>query len=173
LRILDPPTPGAASLPRDWENGNDLPNLRLPANRRWISIDVALATLLGGIAILAFATNGALSDAQLPFAMAALTSLSLAAAPVGWTHYQVMQYPGIALLLSYAFERRRWAILAAALACGALLYPLPVTILSHAYAKYGTFAALSPATLYFWTSVTPFAALALFGLLVKWIYSRQ
>lgn len=173
LRILDPPTPGAASLPRDWETGNDLPNLRLPANRRWISIDVALATLLGGIAILAFAANCALSDAQLPFAMAALISLSLAAAPVGWTHYQVMQYPGIALLLCYAFERRRWVILGATLACSALLYPLPVAILSHSYAKYGTFAALSPATLYLWTSITPLAALALFGLLVKWICSRQ
>jgi hypothetical protein len=160
-------------LPHDWETGNDLPNLRLPANRRWISIDVALATLLGGIAILAFATDGSLSESQLPFAMAALTSLSLAAAPVSWTHYQIMQYPGIALLLCYALERRRWAILGATLACGALLYPLPVTILSHSYARYGTFAALSPATLYLWTSVTPLAALALFGLLIKWIYSRQ
>lgn len=173
LRILDPPTAGAAHLPRDWETGNDLPDLRLPANSRWISIDVALATLLGGIAILAFATNGALSDAQLPFAMAALTSLSLAAAPVGWTHYQVMQYPGIALLLSFAFEQRRWLILGATLVSGAALYPLPVAILSYFYAKHGTFAALSPATLYLWTSVTPLAALALFGLLVKWIHSRQ
>ena len=41
---------------------------------------------------------------QTPFAMAALISLSLAAAPVCWTHYQVMQYPGVALLLGYALQ---------------------------------------------------------------------
>ena len=94
-------------------------------------------------------------------------SLCLAAAPVGWTHYQVMQYPGIALLLSYAAQKRSWPLLAGTLACAALLYPVPVAILSDYYQKYGKFTAASPATLYLWTSVAPLAALALFGLLVR------
>jgi hypothetical protein len=167
LRILDPPTPGAASLPRDWETGNDLPHLRLTATRRWISIGVALATLLAGLTLLAVVMKGRLSSDQSPFAMAALISLSLAAAPVGWTHYQVMQYPGVALLLCYAWQKRRWSLLGASLACAALLYPVPVAILTSYYQKYGgKFTAASPATLYIWTSVTPLAALALFGLLV-------
>ncbi len=171
LRILDPPTSGADSLPRDWEGGNDLPHLRLPATRRFISIGVACATMLGGFAVVAFLLQGPLSTAQLPFVMAALISLSLAAAPVAWTHYQVMQYPGVALLLCHTWRRgpmgRSWATFAATLACAALLYPAPVAILTAYYDKYGKFTAASPATLYLWTSVTPLAALALFWLLVR------
>jgi hypothetical protein len=171
LRILDPLTPGADSLPRDWEAGNDLPHLRLPASRRWISIGIAIATMLGGFAVVAFLLQGPLSTAQLPFVMAALISLSLAAAPVAWTHYQVMQYPGVSLLLCHTWRRgpmgRSWATFAATLACAALLYPVPVAILTEYYAKYGKWTAASPATLYLWTSVTPLAALALFWLLLR------
>jgi hypothetical protein len=171
LRFLDPLTPGAGPLPRDWEAGNDLPHLRLLASRRWISIGVAIATMLGGFVVVAFLLKGPLSTAQLPFVMAALISLSLAAAPVGWTHYQVMQYPGIALLLCNTWRRgligRSWAMFAATLTCAALLYPAPVAILTEYYGKYGKWTAASPVTLYIWTSVTPFAALALFWLLVR------
>jgi hypothetical protein len=99
--------------------------------------------------------------------MAAPTSLSLAAAPVCWTHYQVMQYPGIALLLCYALQKRLWRLLGGTLVCAALLYPVPVAILTDYYAKYGKWTAASPVTLYVWTSVAPLAALALFGLLVR------
>ncbi|HEY1758470.1 MAG TPA: glycosyltransferase family 87 protein [Bryobacteraceae bacterium] len=167
LRILDPPTPGASSLPRDWEAGNDLPNLRLPASRRLLSLGVALATLLAGLALLAFVTKRRLSPEQSPYAMAALTSLALAASPVCWTHYQIMQYPGLVLLLSYALRKRRWPLLGATLASAALLYPVPVAILTAYYEKYGKWTAASPPTLYVWTSVTPLAALALFGLLLR------
>jgi Glycosyltransferase family 87 len=179
LRILDSPTPGAASVPRDWEFGNDLPNLRLPAARRWISLGVSLAILLAGLVVLTVSLRTAglrpasdsfghwLSPAQVPFAMAALTSLSLAAAPVSWTHYQILQYPGVALLLCYALQNRRWITLGSTLACAALLYPMPVAILSAYYEKYGKWTAASPATLYLWTSVPPLAALVLFGLLVR------
>jgi len=167
LRIFDPPTPGANSLPRGWETGNDLAHQRLPVERRLISIGVAVATMLAGLTLLALAMRSRLSSEQVPFAMAALISLSLAAAPVSWTHYQVMQYPGIALLLCHSWRSRLWSMFAATLACGALLYPVPVAILSDYYEKYGKFTAASPATLYTWTSVAPLAALALFGLLLR------
>jgi hypothetical protein len=167
LRILDPPTTGADSLPRDWEAGNDLPHLRLPASRRWISLAVAFATMLTGLGLLAFMMNGRISTAQSPFAMAALISLSLAASPVAWTHYQVMQYPGVALLLVHTMRSRLWAMLTATLACAALLYPLPVAILTAYFGRYGKWTAASPATLYLWTSVTPIAALVLFWLLIR------
>lgn len=161
LRMLDAPAPGGP-LPRDWESGNDLPHLRLPASRRWISIGVALATLLAGLVVLA----RSIRDRESPFALAALIALSLAAAPVCWTHYQILQYPGVALLLGHAARSRRWGLLAAALALGAFLYPLPVHVLTDYYLKYGRWT-VSLATLYFWTSVTPFASLGLFGLLVR------
>jgi hypothetical protein len=167
LRILDPPKPGADSLPFNWEFGSALPQLRLPAARRWISIGVASTTMLVGLALLVFFTKGRLSPAQLPFAMASLISLTLAASPVCWTHYQVMQYPAAALLLCHAWRSRLWILFGAALACAALLYPLPVAILTVYYEKYGKWTAASPATLYIWTSVTPLAALGLFGLLLR------
>lgn len=176
LRILDPPTPGGP-LPRDWEN--DLPYLQLPDSHRWASIATSAITLLIGFAILAGPLpHGRGSEAAAeprapasgspmqPFTMAALVSLSLAASPVCWTHYQIVQYPGLALLLCHAFRSRQWGVLAAALAFGSLLYPLPVAVLTDYYMKYGKWTASLP-TFYFWTSVAPFASMGLFGLFVR------
>ena len=162
LRAMDPIPATGGPLPRDWESGNDLPHLRLPESRRWISIGVSLAILLIGFGVLARAK---LSDGTVPFAMAALVSLALAASPVSWTHYQVMQYPGVALLLCHAARSQRWRLLAAALSLGALLYPLPVDVLADYYMKYGKWTASLP-TFYFWDSIAPFASLGLFGLFV-------
>jgi len=166
LRVVDSP-PRGGPLPPDWEFGNDLPNLHLPASRRWISIGVALLTLLSGFGVLVFASKGRLSQAQVPFAMAALISLSLAASPVCWTHYQVMQYPGVALLLGHAWRSRRWGLLACALALSALLYPAPVQILRFLAMKDGNWKLISHAALYTWTSVTALACLSIFGVLVR------
>lgn len=166
LRALDPPQRGGA-LPHNWEAGGDLPNLRLPRSHRFVSVGVAFMTLLAGTIVLVVALRGRLEADRVPWAMAALTSLVLAASPVSWTHYQVMQYPGLALLLSYAWRLRLWRLVAWTVACGAMLYPLPVAVLAEYYRKNGGWTAASPETLYFWTSVTPVASLILFGLLVK------
>jgi len=167
LRVLDPPAQGSA-LPPDWST--QLPYLRLPALHRWISIGAAAATLIVGIAVLAAAVRGNASSAQDIFAMAALVSLSLAASPVCWPHYQVMQYPGVALLLCHALRSRKWVLLAAAVTLGALLYPVPMALFTDYYMKYGTLTASLPA-LYILTSLTPFASLGLFALFVR--ESRQ
>jgi hypothetical protein len=100
------------------------------------------------------------------FAMAALVSLSLAASPVCWSHYQELQYPGVALLLCHAFRSQRWGLLAVSLTLGAFLYPLPMAAIAAYYRRYGSLTASLP-TLYFWTSVAPFASLALFGLFLR------
>ena len=79
--------------------------------------------------------------------MAALVALALAASPVCWTHYQVLQYPGVAFLLCYASRTGRWGLLAAAFTCGALLYPLPVAVLTdycHEIRQMDSFAADVP-----------------------------
>jgi len=165
LRILDPPRRGIA-LPLNWL-ANSLPDIHLTDAHRWVSLGVALAVFAAGVAALAVAARGKLSCRQVPWAMAALVALGLAASPVCWTHYQVMQYPGMALLLAHAWRRGLWNTLAAALACGACLYPLPVAILRGYYQRYGAWTAASPATLYIWTSVTPLACLVLFWLFVR------
>ena len=165
LRVLDHPQAGA--LPYDWEFGNDLPNLHLPVSRRLASVSVAGGTLLVGIAILATALKFRVSPEQVPFAMAALTSLSLAASPVCWTHYQVMNYPGVALLLCHAWNSRRWKLFAGTLALGSLLYPVPVEILTLYYEKVGNWKLIPVPTLYIWTSVTALTCLAMFAVLLR------
>jgi hypothetical protein len=166
LRALDPPATGT-ELPRSWQVGADLPNVQLPLRLRLASVAVILVILAGGVAAFAMAVRGRLSREQMPVAVTALIALGLAASPVCWTHYEVMQYPGVALMLCAAWRPRRWGLLAAALVLGACLYPLPVAILRDYYTRHSGWTAASPATLYLWTSVTPAASLVLFGLLTR------
>lgn len=163
LRAMGPRPEQGGPLPSAWESGNDLPHLNLPASQRWISIGVAAAVLLIGCGVLARVRP---SEKAIPLAMAALVALALAASPVCWTHYQILQYPGVALLLGHAARGQRWGLLAAVLTLGALLYPLPVGVLADYYVKYGKWTE-SLATFYFWDSIAPFASLGLFGLLVR------
>ncbi len=165
LRLLDRPT-RVAPLPDSWVVGVDLPNQRLPFSKRLVAGAVCLITLCGGLIVFLRAIRWRLSAAQWPWAAASLMALALAASPVGWTHYQVMQYPGVAMLLSQTWRSRAWVRLACALALAALLYPLPVAILTAYYNSHGGWTAASPLTLYTWTSVTPVASLLLFGLFV-------
>jgi hypothetical protein len=54
-----------------------------------------------------------------------------------------------------------------------MLYPVPVAVLRGYFLQYGGWTAASPATLYIWTSVTPLAALVLFGVLLGQIGTRE
>jgi hypothetical protein len=165
LRILDPPRRGGP-LPDDWVNGNVAANLHLPRTRQLISALTAAGVLGAGIVALALVSSGRLNSAQLPWAMVGLTSLSLAAAPVCWTHYQILQYPGLAMLLAACIEQRDWPSTAWTAACFAFLYPVPVAVLTAYYNQHGWTAA-SPPTLYVWTSVTPLACLGIFVLTLR------
>ncbi len=164
LRILDPARQGDA-LPHAWQYGNT-PSIELPPAHRLASVATAAAILGCGILAVGWACRWRLRRESVPWAMAAVTSLGLAAAPICWTHYQIMQYPGLALLLTRAFRVRKWALAAGASALGALLYPVPVAVLRSYYESHGSWTAASPATLYLWTSVTPVACLGLFVVLV-------
>ncbi len=165
LRALDPPREGMP-FPRNWEIGNDAPSLQLPLRDRVVSLSVAAVTFFGGTALVFFTTRGRLSSAGVPWAMAAFVALSLASLPYAWTHYQLFQYPAVAMLLCYLWRSRRWGLGAFVLVCGALLYPLPVAVLRRYYEQRGgSWAPAAPVTLFFWTSVAPLASLALFGVL--------
>ena len=160
LRMLDPPSHGT-DMPENWLRGND-PVFVLPAAHRLVSVAIAATTVLCGVLALGLACRWNLDRRELPWAMAAMTSLVLAAAPICWTHYQVMQYPGVALLLAAFAQDRKWALAGLVeLGLGALLYPVPVAVLRSYYEHYGAWTAASPATLYFWTSVTPIVCLEL------------
>jgi len=66
---------------------------------------VAGLLLALGAAGLLWAARGAGGEGEVPAmtAMAAAVSLALAASPISWYHYQLLQLPGLALLA------RRWA----------------------------------------------------------------
>jgi hypothetical protein len=159
---LDPPRGG--SLPFNWEFGNVAGNLQLPAGMRMISLGASALTLAAGTLVLFVVCRGRLTSSQLPLALAGLVSLGLAAAPVCWTHYQVLQYPGLALLLSDRLGRRRWWSLSGTIVSAAMLYALPVAVLRSYYRVPGGWSGVSPPVLYFWTTVSPAACLAIFGL---------
>jgi hypothetical protein len=77
-------------------------------------------------------------------------------------HYQVLQYPGVTLLLIHAWRKRNWRALSITLFLAALLYPIPAQILWAYYLRYHAWTAHSLPTLYICTSVPPLASLALF-----------
>jgi hypothetical protein len=145
--------PHGSALPPNWLLGNNPAELRLSRREQFLSVGVAVLTLALGLVWLW--RKGRVSS------MPALMSLTLAAAPICWTHYQILQYPALAMLLHTGVQARRWRVLARAALFGALLYRLPVAVLTSYYRHHGWSAASVPA-LYFWTSVTPLAALALF-----------
>jgi hypothetical protein len=62
--------------------------------------------------------------------------------------------------------RQCWLLAAAALVCAAFLCPVPVAVLRACYQQNGGWPN-TPALIYFWTSVSPTASLALFGLMVR------
>jgi hypothetical protein len=86
----------------------NLKALKLPPAARRVGLGVAAATFLAGIGALLAVTLGRVSRDRLPLTMASLTTLTLVAAPVSWTHYQVMQFPGLALFAGGLALRGAW-----------------------------------------------------------------
>lgn len=148
----DEPFRSGKPMPHDWITGHTLQELRLSPQERRLSFAVAFITLALGCAILAITVRGKLEYRQTALASAAMIALALVASPVSWTHYQVMQYPGVALFLGYAARRKLWWLLAAASVCAAFLYPVPVVVL-RAYFEVNNGWPNSPLVMYFWTSV--------------------
>jgi hypothetical protein len=163
LRVLDP-LRSSGPLPSEWEFGNVAGSLHLTTRLQFLSAGTALFVLAAGVIALTLVCRGRLYRAQALWAMIALSSLSLAAAPVCWSHYQVLQYPGVALMLVGAIRLRAWHIAAAVAVCFAFAYQLPELALCAYHDKYAGWSAASPATLYFWSSVAPLACVGLFGL---------
>ena len=170
LRVIEPPGKDGR-LPEDWINGWDLPRLHLSRLQKTVSLSAALAVLAAGMSALLLRTRGELNAEQVPIAGAALIALGMAASPIAWWHYQSMQYPAVALLLCIALRERAWKRAAAGVVLGALLFPVPAGVLRFYYHQHERWPD-APALMYFWTSVTPAASLAIFGLLVSMLGRR-
>ncbi|HEX3748047.1 MAG TPA: glycosyltransferase family 87 protein [Bryobacteraceae bacterium] len=168
LRILTPIHRGNV-LPHEWEFGNVAATLHLGTRLEWISAGTAIALLTVGTGALAWVCRGRLNRAQVPWAMAALVWLSLAAAPVCWSHYAILAYPGAAMLLAGAIRLRAWRMALGTAACFAASYQLPQWMLTRYHDAYGVWTAASPAALYLWTSIAPLASLGLFGIALVYV----
>jgi hypothetical protein len=164
LRALSWPEPGAR-LPYNWLYNHDWRTLINSGGQRAIAFTAGVLTAILGVLALGFRARWRLSPGDVPLASAALISLSLAVLPVSWSHYQVLQYPGLALLLCYAARFRQWKLLAAGFACGACLYRLPAAALWAFWTPHQTYAVSAP-VMFFWTSLACAASLVLFGLLL-------
>jgi hypothetical protein len=168
LRILDPERQSFL-VPQNWMLGTNLEHFRLPFALAAAGLAVSLLTLAVGLIALVWwaglhLRGLRLREEQAPWAMAALVSLALIASPVAWTHYQVMQYPGVALLLIYTWRHHHWAQLMAELSLAALIYRLPVHFLDK-LSQHWTPGDL-PAV-FLWTTLPALASTGLFAMLVR------
>jgi hypothetical protein len=163
LRILDPARRSFIS-PGNWMLGTNLEHFRLPLALAAAVLAAALLTLAVGLAAIVWAAGLRIREEQAPWVMAALVSLALIASPVCWTHYQVLEYPGVALLLIHAWRNRQWTLLIAVLVLATLVYPLPIHMMDTLSQHW---TADSFNAVYLWSTVPPLASLALFAMFVR------
>ena len=117
LRLADPPRRGA-ELPANWVIGGLLQELHLSRFDRALATGVFLASLGGGLALLATALLRRRDPPRESWRLgAALVALALVASPVSWPHYPVLQLPGTAALASGLVAARRWGRLSALAVC--------------------------------------------------------
>lgn len=165
LRLLD--FPSSTELPHNWQFGNDVLELRVPAAHAALSVAAGVAIWVAGFALLLLSihrrVNPGLHTATtlVPYVVATLAPLTLAAVPLSWSHYQLLQLPGAALFLVLAVRNRRVWFAAAITALFLLSYQVPVALLRIYFNEYGWTAA-RPWLLWSLTALTPVALLGLF-----------
>jgi hypothetical protein len=125
LRALDAPAPNQP-LPENWIHANQLETLELPVRDRYAALGAGIAVLATGFVFLS-------RYRQDVFTSIGAVALALAAAPVCWSHYRVLQYAGVAILIARAWTTHKWLRLCAILLLAFCMYPGPVMILRHLY----------------------------------------
>lgn len=168
LRVLDPPLdPGR--LPHNWEFGNNVHELTVDPSHLWISVFVAASLLAAGIALLLWRAG---RNTSLPLASAAMVALSIAASPVSWSHYHLLQYPGVALVLTGLLRQRRMAAAAVLITLFWGTYQLPILGLGSYLENYG-WTAGNMALLWALTSLTAVCSLSLFVFYLREVVRGQ
>jgi alpha-1,2-mannosyltransferase len=166
LRLTDPPrTESLPMLPTAWRQGSNPALLRLPPSRRALSVSVAVAVLVLGGAAVARTLRALPAGRGDGHVLAATISILLAALPISWFHYQLLQFPGLALLARSALRRRSTA---AKLGLAGLILGLTWIGWVGAWcARLGMPMASSPVLLWLFTTATPVLSLVLAGWLLR------
>ncbi|MFI5167550.1 MAG: glycosyltransferase family 87 protein [Thermoanaerobaculales bacterium] len=163
LRLLEPPV-DREPLPPNWVVGSDPGRLSLPALHGVISVGAAAVVLAGGLWALARnARARTLREEDQTLLAAALVALALAAAPVAWYHYQLLNFPGITVLAARRLRARRIAAMAL-LGGVVLLATWPHALLMDPYVTRYGWTAANPVLLWLTTCVVPVADVALFAI---------
>jgi hypothetical protein len=154
-------------LPEDWTFGYDLPKLRMTTVQSGVSLGVGAIVLLGGlIALWSMPARKAAWQAESRLHEgSALLCLAVAASPISWWHYPVLEYPAVAILLTGAVRARRASLFAATLIAGACSYLVPDGVLKYYFHQHERWPD-NPWLIQFWTAVPAASALILFGLLL-------
>ncbi|NOZ96089.1 MAG: DUF2029 domain-containing protein [Acidobacteria bacterium] len=108
LRIADPPRSDGA-VPAAWTYGDDPRRLHLSVRDAMLSVTAAVFTMATGLGIL-FAVTRRYNPSAAALT-GALVPLALAASPIAWYHYQLLQLPGIAWIGARSARRRKIATL--------------------------------------------------------------
>jgi hypothetical protein len=143
--------------------GTNLEHFHMPAHLVAAGLAVSIVTLAAGMFALGRATGWRLNEAQMPWALSALVTLTLLASPVAWSHYQALEYPGVALLLIDTWRKRQWKLMGAALALAVLVYPLPIHMMDRMHYHW---TADSLRAVWLWITVPAFASMGLLALFV-------
>ena len=167
LRVTDPPrSESLPVLPLAWRQGSHPARLRLPPSRRALAVAVALAVLVLGGTAMARTLRALPPGRGDGHVLAATVSILLVASPISWFHYQLLQFPGLALLGRSALRRRSAA---AMLGLAGLLLGLTWTRWLGAWwsAWFGMPMASKPVPLWLFTTATPVLSLVLAGWLLR------
>ena len=167
LRLADPPR--GRELPRSWVEGVAPEGFEPWRRYGWLAAAVAALVLVGSMGTLARwapSTIDRVARSPLPDAegrdraleLGAMVAAAILAAPIGWYHYQLCQFPGFAIALAGRLEARRYR---AAIAIGLVLLALTraQAWLFGRYVERFGFTAEEPAWLWLATTVGPVAGL--------------
>jgi hypothetical protein len=171
LRLLEPPQ-GSGPLPSNWVVGNDPGQLALsPAHALAATATGALVFGLGVWLLARRAGRGAGHGDDLAVG-AALVALALAAAPISWYQYQLLNVLGAAVLAERWLRGRRYVALTVLACVVAAVSWTHGGLLAPYVGRYGWTAA-NPPWLWAATSLVPIADLALFGMLLGELGRRR
>ncbi|MCH9650948.1 MAG: DUF2029 domain-containing protein [Deltaproteobacteria bacterium] len=171
-RLAEPPV-DSGNLPASWLSGNVAKGFRLAPKAALASLASCFVVLLAGaLGVLrtlrrprgrGSETNGRGED----FAWVAMIAVCTLAAPISWYHYQLFQFPALALLVATLLRRRAWGGLGVAAVVAAGLTWSQVFAFGL-YVEHHGWTAASPIAL--WTSTSLVAGLNA-GLLI-WLLAE-
>jgi hypothetical protein len=127
------------------------------ARHGWLAAGLAALVVVGSAVALAMAGAAHNDGQRAALDLAAMTAAAILAAPVGWYHYQLCQFPAFALVIAPCLAAHRWRAAALLLALQAALTRAPAWGFGLYVERFG-WTARSPAALWLATSVGPILA---------------